>query len=87
MSSLAHRYTDTPAGDIVLVLTSREAIALDAIVSEGAEGLLTDKAAAAAYTGTRAEIYAGKRAVEIVRIAAGAARQLLPVKRRREIGA
>jgi hypothetical protein len=62
----------TPKGDVVLVLSELEAKGLLALAGEGAEGLLTDAAAARGYIGNKAAVKAAARAYDALKgIASG----------------
>jgi hypothetical protein len=54
----------TPNGDVVLVLTQAETLALYALAGEGAEGILRDPEASMAYIGNDAQVRAASRAIE-----------------------
>jgi hypothetical protein len=82
MSHLAHRYTYTPGGDLVLILSPGEAIALDAMVGASL-GAYVEQTTSEGGSGFPARVAAAERAAEVVRIAAGAGRQLRQVNRTR----
>lgn len=55
---------------VTMVLTGAEARALLVLANEGAEGLLTDSAAARAYLGSPQAVASAVRALELLREAA-----------------
>jgi hypothetical protein len=67
-------FINTPAGDVVLVLSKAEAIGLRQLADEGAEGLLNDAAAARAYLGRPSQVQAAERALATIKSAVSAIR-------------
>lgn len=68
-------YKIVARGAVTLHLTKAEAAGLAALAEEGAEGLLTDKAAARTYIGNGSQIAAAERSLVLMQRVAYAIRQ------------